>query len=87
MVNYCHGRHFVFHVIDTRTKNPRERCPNTELFLVLIFPHSDWIKKDTPYLSVFRPNAGKYRPEKNSDLDTFHAVLIQIILSVAWILQ
>ena len=26
------------------------------------------------YLSVFSPNAGKYRPEKTPYLDTFHAV-------------
>ena len=32
----------------------REKCPNTEFFLVLIFPHSDW-----KYLSVFSLNAGK----------------------------
>ena len=25
----------------------REKCPNTEFFLVLIFPHSDWIRRDT----------------------------------------
>ena len=30
----------------------------------------------TPYLSVFSPNAGKYRPEKTPYLDTFHAVLV-----------
>ena len=24
----------------------REKCPNTELFLVRIFPHSDWIRRD-----------------------------------------
>ena len=30
-----------------------------------IFPHSDGIRKDTPYLSVFDPNAGKYG--KNAD--------------------
>ena len=24
-----------------------------------IFPHSDWIRRDTPYLSVFSPNSGK----------------------------
>ena len=33
-------------------------------FLVGIFPHLDWIRRDTPYLSVFSPNAGKYGPEK-----------------------
>ena len=26
-----------------------------------IFPHSDWIRRDTEYLSVFCPNAGKMR--------------------------
>ena len=33
------------------------------IILVLIFPHSDWIRKDTPYLSVLTSNAGKCRPE------------------------
>ena len=28
------------------------------------------------YLSVFSPNAGKYRPEITLYLDTFHAVLL-----------
>ena len=31
--------------------------------LVGIFPHLDWIRRDTPYLSVFSRNARKYRPE------------------------
>ena len=34
------------------------------VILVGIFPHSDWIRRDTEYLSVFSPNAGKYGPEK-----------------------
>ena len=50
------------------------KCPNTEFSLVCIFPHSDWIRRYTPYLSVFSPNAGKYGPEKTPYLDTFHAV-------------
>ena len=29
------------------------------VILVRIFPHSDWIRRDTPNLSVFSPNAGK----------------------------
>ena len=41
-----------------------ENCPNAEFSLVRIFPHSDWIQRDTEYLSVFSPNAEKYRPEK-----------------------
>ena len=39
---------------------------NTAFFLVSIFPHSDWIRRDT----VFSPNAGKYGPEKTPHLDT-----------------
>ena len=35
-----------------------------EIFLVLIFPHSYQIGKDTEYLSVFSTNAGKYGTEK-----------------------
>ena len=52
-----------------------EKCPNMEFFLVRIFPHLDWTRKDTVYLSVFSPNTGKYRPEKSPYLDTFQAVL------------
>ena len=54
----------------------REKCPNTESFLVRIFPHSDCIRRDTKYLSVFSPNTGKYGPVKTLYLDTFHAVRI-----------
>ena len=42
----------------------REKCPNTDFFLVRIFPCLDWIRTDTSYLSVFSPNARKYGPEK-----------------------
>ena len=52
----------------------REKCPNTEFFLICIFPHSDWIWRDTLYFSVFSLNAGKYGPEKTPYLDTFHIV-------------
>ena len=34
------------------------------MFLVHIFPHLDWIWRDTLYFFVFGPNAGKYGPEK-----------------------
>ena len=50
----------------------REKCPNTEFFLVRIFPPSDWIRRDTEYLSVFSLNAGKYGPAKSPHLGTFH---------------
>ena len=50
-----------------------EKCPNKEIFLIRIFPHLDWIRRDTPYLFLFSLNAGKYGPEKTPYLDTFHA--------------
>ena len=56
-----------------------EMCPNTEFFLVRIFWHSHWIRRDTLCLSVFSLNAGKYGPEKTQYLDTFHAV-IELVL-------
>ena len=34
------------------------------VFLVLILPHSDWIRRDMKHLSVFSPNARKCVPEK-----------------------
>ena len=36
----------------------------------------------TMYLSVFSPNAGKYRPEKTPYLDTFHTVLMTVLLTL-----
>ena len=50
----------------------REKYPNTHLFLVRILPHSDSIRRNRKYLSVFSPNAGKYRPEITPYLDTSH---------------
>ena len=60
----------------------REKCPNTELLLVLIFLYSDWIRRDTPYLSLFSPNTGKYGPEITPYLDTFHAVSVLCYVTV-----
>ena len=51
-----------------------EKCPNTELFLVRIFPYSDWIRRFTPEISVFSPNTGKYGPEITLYLNTFRVV-------------
>ena len=43
----------------------REKCTYSEfLWSVFSRPHSDVIQRDTDYLSVFSPNAGKYGPEK-----------------------
>ena len=50
------------------------------------FPHSDWIPRDTKYLSVFSPNAGKYGPEKTPYLETFHTVLLTdtVLSELVW---
>ena len=42
----------------------REKCPYSEFFRSL-FSRIRIDTDSTPYLSVFSPNAGKYRPEKN----------------------
>ena len=52
----------------------RENCSNMEFFLVCIFPHSDWMRRDTEYLSVFSPNTEKYGPGKTPYVDIFHVV-------------
>ena len=53
----------------------REKCPHTEFFLVRIFSHSDYMRRDNPYLSVFSPNAGKCGPEKTLYFEPFHALI------------
>ena len=58
---------------ETHLFSLRKKFPNTKFFLVCIFPYPDWIR-NTEYLSVFSPNAGKYAPWKILYLDTFHAV-------------
>ena len=40
----------------------REKVSVLGVILIRIFPHSDWIQRDTPHLSVFSPNAD----QKNS---------------------
>ena len=37
----------------------REKYPYLDFFLARIFPHSDWIRRDTDYLFVYTPNVGK----------------------------
>ena len=58
------------HIIHNSDIALREKCRNTELFLVRIFLYSDWIRRDTPCLSVFSPITGKYGTEMAPYLDT-----------------
>ena len=41
----------IFSLINAvqKTKTMNEKYPNTEFFLLRIFPHSDWIRRDTIY--------------------------------------
>ena len=50
----------VFYQIYTQHK----KCPYSEFFQVCIFPHSYKKRRDTKYLSIFSPNAGKCGQEK-----------------------
>ena len=46
-------------------------CPNTEFFLVCIFPHSDWIRRDThisPYSVRMRENTDQNNSEYRSSV-------------------
>ena len=56
---------------DTSSKRGIRTMPSTvwklsifRVFLVRILPHSDLIRTDKEYLSLFSPNAQKYGPEK-----------------------
>ena len=40
----------------------REKCPNSEFFLVRIFLHSDWIRRDTPHLDTFHALILNFEP-------------------------
>ena len=71
-------------------------------FLVRIFRYSDWIRRETPYLFVFSPNTGKYRPEKTlfghfsgdnlpwvTTHDNFYLNLVTFIFALVtlWLIQ
>ena len=45
--------------------------PIFNVFLIRVFLHLDWIRRDTLYLSVFSSNAEKYGPEKLQILTLF----------------
>ena len=55
----------IFHIIyEKYFFNHCVKSVRIRSFLVRTFPHLDWITKDTRYLSVFSPNAGKHGPKK-----------------------
>ena len=46
------------------------------VFLVHIFPHSDWIRRDTEWKVS---ECEKIRNRKNPNMDTFHAVFLLVV--------
>ena len=53
------------------------------VFLFRIFPHLDWIRRDTEYLSVFSSNAGKYGAEKIQIQAIFTQCLLLTLLQIS----
>ena len=52
-----------------------------EVFLVCIFPHADWIRRDTGYLRIVS-ECRKIRTRKTPNTDTFHAVLVLLEINI-----
>ena len=72
----------IYHIFDSPTnhcvKSVRVRS-YSGLYFVRIFPHSDWIRRDTeqiisPYSVWMRENAGKMRTRITSNKDSYYAV-------------
>ena len=57
-----------------------------EVFLVRIFQYLDWIRRDTPYLSLFTPTQGN-TDQKNSEYEHFLRSVInsfQVNVPLPW---
>ena len=67
--------HFLFGFLCTFQSSCVKRVQIWSLFWSVFSRIWTRIRKDTEYLSVFSPNAGKYGPEKTPYLDTFHTTL------------
>ena len=52
------------------------------VFVVHIFPHSDWIWRGTSYLSVFSTNAGQYGPGKLRIRTIFTQCIVRLLINV-----
>ena len=74
----------IFYDFTKKSQRRGSRTDTTskvEFFMLIVnggFSHSDWIWRDTEYLSVFSPNTRKYGPEITLYLDTFHTVWVDI---------
>ena len=74
-----------------RMKSPYENCSwKVSKFrdsLIRIFQKLDWIRRNTPYLSVFSPNEGKIWIMKTPNTSTFDAVQIYCFTCWCWLLN
>ena len=66
-----HNCHMYFSTFATLTL--REKYPNAEFFLVRIFSHLDWIRRDAVSLRI-QSEYWKIQSRKTTYLDTFHAL-------------
>ena len=80
--NLCQLRYFSQYLLDPVTT---WKMSVFGVFLVRIFPHTDWMQMDTPHLSLFNPDrysislriqsgVGKIRTGKTPNTETFYAV-------------
>ena len=75
LLKKCLMENLIFCAIDTTWK-----VSVFGVFLVSIFPHLDWIRRDTEYLTVFslshriQSECGKIWTRKTPNTDTFDAV-------------
>ena len=72
-------------IFSALSRSLREKCPSTEIFLVLIFPQSDWIRRDTEYRSVLSPNL-ENADQKKLHIWTLH-VMVTITTRALWFLK
>ena len=78
MVSQLWGYNLLFIKVSHCIKSVRIRS-YSGLYFSCIFPHSDWIQRETEYLSVFSPKAekcGKNADQINSETDTFYTVFV-----------
>ena len=87
-LTFCWGTYLenlsLYHYISLREKCPYSDFRKVSVFLVGIFPHLDWIRRDTEYLSVFS-RMRKNTEQRTPNTDTFHTVLVLQFFLLCWL--
>ena len=77
---------FRFHFACHFVKRVRIRSHSGPHFLH-IFPHSNWIRRDASYLSVFSPNAGKCGKNANQNTSEYGLFLRSMLQTIVYTRQ